>query len=83
MPEELDEALGKELHSDPSNRSKSAVISAAVTDYLARRHPQVLKTRKPRLGPTVLRYLKGVKRAPSPTLRRAKLALPKWQRVEN
>ena len=82
IPDELAEALERAVEADPSKPSRSRVVSEALARYLVWRYPEAL-ARKPVRGPSVLAALKSAKpRAPSPTLRRRRLRLPRWVEVE-
>jgi len=82
IPEKVADALDRIVRMDPSNPPKSRVVSDALLRYVASSYPELLRKQNVR-GPTVLTALRSVApRAPSPTLRRAKLDLPKWSRVE-
>jgi metal-responsive CopG/Arc/MetJ family transcriptional regulator len=82
IPDELAEALERAVEVDPSKPSKSRVVSEALARYLAWRYPETL-ARGHIKGPSVLAALKSARpRAPSPTLRRSRLRLPKWAEVE-
>lgn len=51
--------------------------------YIASRYPSLLIRGPPGKGPRVLSSLKAARpRAPSPTLRRTRLGLPRWVKVE-
>jgi len=82
IPDELAEALNRAVRLDPLKPSKSRIVSEALMRYLALKYPGLIRLR-PVKGPTVVAALKTVKpQAPSPTLRRARLRIPRWVRVE-
>ncbi|HDI31951.1 MAG TPA: ribbon-helix-helix protein, CopG family [Thermofilum sp.] len=83
IPDELAEALEKVVKLDPLRRSRSAIISEALTRYIASKYPNLLRHKEVK-GPTVISALKIAKlRAPSLTLRRTRLKLPEWVKVED
>jgi len=82
IPDKIAEALERIAHTDPSNPPRSRIVSDALVRYIASLYPELLR-RGPVKGPTVLIALRSaVPRGPSPTLRKAKLALPKWSKIE-
>lgn len=82
ISEELAEALEKIVKLDPLKTSKSMIVSEALFRYIMSKYPSLLKC-EPSKGPRVIAALKTAKpHAPSPTLRRGRLGLPRWVRVE-
>lgn len=82
IPDKIAEALERIARTDPSNPARSRIVSDALVRYIASLYPELLR-KGPVKGPTVLIALRSaVPRAPSPTLRKAKLALPKWSKIE-
>ena len=85
IPEDLAEALDRIVELDPLKPSRSKVVSKALMSYIASRYPHLLRRGEAVKvkGPSVLAALKSARpRAPSPTLRRGRLRLPRWTRVE-
>ena len=82
IPDKIAEALERIARTDPSNPARSRIVSDALARYIASLYPELLR-KGPVKGPTVLIALRSaVPRAPSPTLRKTKLALPKWSKIE-
>ena len=82
IPDRIAEALERIARTDPSNPTRSRIVSDALVRYIASVYPELLR-KGPVEGPTVLIALRSaMPRAPSPTLRKAKLGLPKWSKVE-
>lgn len=83
IPEKVADALEKVVGLEPSKPARSRIVSDALLRYIASLYPELLRKGSVK-GPTVLMALKSAaQRAPSPTLRRSKLALPKWSKVES
>jgi len=82
IPEKIADALERIVRLDPSKPPKSRIVSDALLRYIASLYPELLRKGNFK-GPTVLIALKSAApRAPSPTLRKTKLPLPKWSKIE-
>jgi len=82
IPDNIAEALERIARTDPSNPARSRIVSDALVGYIASHYPEFLRKSRVK-GPTVLTALRSaVPRAPSPTLRKTNLALPKWSKIE-
>jgi len=82
IPDKIAEALERLVRIDPSKPPKSRVVSDALWRYITSLYPQLLCKSNIK-GPAVLTAIKSASpRAPSPTLRRTRLALPKWSKFE-
>jgi len=83
IPEKIAEALERVVRIDPSKPPKSRVVSDALSRYIGALYPELLHRGNIK-GPTVLTAIRlASPRAPSPTLRKTRLALPKWSKIES
>jgi len=82
IPDKIAEALERLVRINPTKPPKSRVVSDALWRYITSLYPQLLPKSNIK-GPSVLMAIRSAApRAPSPTLRKTRLALPKWSKVE-
>lgn len=63
LDEEMVRLLEEVLHKDKTKRSRSAIISESLYEYISIHFPSLLKHEKSDLGPSIINQLKSRKKA--------------------
>ncbi len=86
LDEEMIQLLEKILQNDKTKRSRSAVISESLQEYILTHFPSLLKRENGDLGPTIISQLKSKKKAmKAPSFRftrKLNSKLEPWMEIE-